>query len=250
MERVVLITGAKRIGEEIGRRLIEEGYNLSVIYRHSEEQVGRLKEFGKERGRGVLALKADLADRESFRAVVEETYRSFGRIDAFVHLASPYYRTPIGELKPEDLYNHFVPTLEAFLFLSKYCYEKMMKNEGEVKGRIVAFGDWAVEHTPYKDYSAYLISKGALHTSVKVLAKEFAPHVLVNCVALGPTLKAEEFEDEKWERILRNSPLKREVSLEDVLELTLFLLRAKSITGEIVRLDSGRHIAGSGLGSV
>jgi len=67
----------------------------------------------------------------------------------------------------------------------------MLLNSGRVRGRIIAFGDWAVEHTPYRDYCAYFISKGALHTAVRVLAREFAPDVLVNCIALGPTLKAE-----------------------------------------------------------
>jgi len=62
----------------------------------------------------------------------------------------------------------------------------MLRNNGHVKGRIIAFGDWAVINTPYKNYVSYFISKGALHTAVKVLAKELAPHILVNCIALGP----------------------------------------------------------------
>ncbi len=248
MEKTAIITGTKRIGRLIAERLLSRGYNLCVVYRRSKEGVKIIEEIAKGSGRKVLTLKADLSNPSTYEEVVERTYEEFGRIDAFVHLASPYYRTPMEKVSREDFYNHFIPIAEAFLFISKLAYKKMFQNEGNIKGRIVAFGDWAVEHTPYRNYTAYFISKGALHTAVKVLAKEFAPHVLVNCIALGPTLKAEELDDKAWERILRNTPLKKEVSLNDVVDITEFLLNAESITGEIIKLDSGKHLAGSGSG--
>jgi NAD(P)-dependent dehydrogenase (short-subunit alcohol dehydrogenase family) len=248
MEKVALITGIRRVGKEIARRLLEKGYGLSVVYKSSSEEVKELEKIAGELGGNLLPLKVDLSDPDSYSSIVEKTVSHFGRIDAFLHLASPYFRTPIVSLSREDFYTHFLPIAEAFLFISRDVFREMLKNEGAVKGRIVAFGDWAVEHTPYKNYSAYFISKGALHGAVKVLAKEFAPHVLVNCVALGPTLKAEDLTDEEWRRIINNTPLKRPVQLEDVISLVDFFLRAESITGEIVLLDGGRHIAGSGTG--
>jgi len=247
MEKTAIITGIKRVGREVAKRLLEEGYNLSVVYLSSEEEAKEIERTAKELGRDTLLLKRDLSVYGSFSDIVESTHRHFGRVDAFVHLASPYYRTPIKSLTGKDLHNHLAPIAEAFLFIAKHAYEKMLLNEGNIKGRIVAFGDWAVECTPYRDYTAYFIAKGALHTAVKVLAKEFAPSVLVNCLALGPTLKAEGLSDEEWERILKNTPLRRKVSLKDVVNLVSFLLQAESITGEIVNVDSGRHIAGSGI---
>lgn len=250
MGKVALITGTRRIGQRIALELLENGYDLSVVYRSSESSVKVISEEGKKRGRKVLLIREDLSDPESYKRIIEETVEVLERIDAFLHLASPYNRTPIEGLNREELYEHFIPIAEAFLFLSKLSYREMMKNKGEVKGRIVAFGDWAVEHTPYRGYSAYFIAKGALHTAVKVLAKEFAPHVLVNCVAPGPVIRPEDMDPDSWRRILSRTPLKREVSLEDIASLTLFFLKTESVTGEIVKVDSGRHIAGSGLGSV
>ena len=235
---------------EIAKALLERGYHLSVIYRGSGEGALRIEKIGREMRRNVLMLRGNLSDEEFCRDAVEITFRELGRIDALVHLASPYFRTPVENLSEEEIQEHFKPIAQAFLILSKEAYRRMLSNEGDIKGRIVAFGDWAVECTPYRNYSAYFVAKGALHTAVKVLAKEFAPHVLVNCIALGPTLKAEDLTEEEWERILRNTPLKRTVSIEDVLRLTEFLLSAESITGEIINLDSGRHIAGSGISSV
>lgn len=245
--KVALITGVRRIGKEVAKALIDRGYSLSVVYRFSEEAVEELAEYSKGKNVKVKALRADLCDYESYENLVKETYEEFGRIDAFLHLASPYERREITKTTREDLYYHFVPIAEAFFFISIECYKVMLKNEGNVKGRIVAFGDWATDTSPYKGFGAYFVAKGALHTAVKVLAKEFAPHVLVNCVALGPVIKAENYSEEEWGKILLRTPLRREVSLKDVVNTTLLLLETESITGEIIRVDGGRHLAGSGV---
>ncbi len=241
MKKTVLITGIKRIGGYICEYLLSKGYNVSAVYRRSAEHV---KDIDRE---NLLLIRADLSDSDICKEVVNKTWERFGRIDAFIHLASPYYRTPWSKITEESLYDHFKPIVEAFLFISKYCADYMLKNEGGVRGRIIAFGDWAVTNTPYKGYVSYFVSKGALHTAVKVLAKELAPHILVNCIALGPVLRAEGMSEEEWEGLLKRTPLRRKVPLEDIGLLVDYLLKVESMTGEIINLDSGRHIAGSGV---
>ncbi len=244
MAKTAIITGVRRIGGEVARALLEEGYNLVVVYRTESTPVKALEKEGKGR---VLGVRADLSLEESYQEVVDKTLGEFGRVDAFVHLASPYVKLPLQETGIEELEHHIRPIAYAFFVISKRLFDVMQRNEGRVKGRIVAFGDWAVERTPYRNYSAYFIAKGALHTAVRVLAKEFAPSVLVNCIALGPVLIPEGMDEGKWEEILRRTPLRRQVSLKDVVELTLLLLRTESMTGEIIHLDGGRHLAGSGV---
>ncbi len=237
----VIVTGIRRIGKEICKHLLEKDFCVSAVFRQSEESVKELEAYGDR----FLPIRADLKDSSSYMYIVEETVERFGKIEAFIHLASPYYKTHITDLESSEFYDHFKPILEAFLFIAKHCYEYMRNNEGAVKGRIIAFGDWAVEKTPYKNFSAYFISKGALHTAVKVLAKEFAPHVLVNCIALGPVLKPEGMKEEEWERLLQNTPLMKEVPMRDILGLVDYLLEVEGMTGEIITLDSGRHIRGA-----
>jgi len=245
--KVALITGVRRIGKEIAKALIDKGYSLSVVYRFSRNAVDELIEYAKDKNIKVKALQADLCDYGSYEKLVKETYEEFGRIDAFVHLASPYERKGITKTTREDLYYHFIPIAEAFFFISIECYKLMLRNEDNVKGRIVAFGDWATNISPYRGFGSYFVAKGALHTAVKVLAKEFAPHVLVNCVAPGPVMKAENYSEEEWKKILSRTPLRREVSIKDVVNTTHLLLETESITGEIICVDGGRHIAGSGV---
>lgn len=239
-----ILTGVRRIGYYIAKRLLAEGWTVGLVYRSPSEEVKELTQSFPEQ---THLVKADLFYAEEGLRAVKELVERLERVDAFLHLASPYEPTPIEELTEEDIQHHFKPIAQSFLLMAKEIYPVMLKNKERTKGRIVAFGDWATNTTPYKNYSAYFVAKGALHTAVKVLAKEFAPHVLVNAIALGPTLKPKDFSDERWQEYINKTPLKREVSLEDVVELTLFLLRVESMTGELINLDSGRHIAGECL---
>ncbi len=239
-----LITGIRRIGFEVSKRLIDKGYSLVVVYKSSEERAKELFALAREKGSVVVPIRADLSDPDAYEGIVNTALEGLGGLDAFIHVAGPYYPTPLEELKREDVYHHFVPTTEAFLMLGRLIYRAMLSNPSELKGRIVAFGDWATNTTPYRHYSAYFISKGALHTAVKVLAKELAPHVLVNAIALGPTLKPDGFSEERWQEYIDKTPLRRAVSLKDVVSLTEFLLEVESMTGEIINLDSGRHVSG------
>lgn len=239
--KVLLITGIRRIGYELAKELLKEGYSLAVVYKTSKDKAESLKEFGE-----VLPIQADLSEPKEWDKIVEESVKFFGRVDGFIHLASPYFPKDILELDVKDFYTFLSPIAEAFFFISQKLYPIFLQNKDQVKGRIIAFGDWAIE-CPYRNYSAYFVAKGALHTAVKVLAKEFAPHVLVNGIAPGPVLKAENYTDEEWKKILDKTPLKREVPISDIVNVVKYLLNAGGITGEIIKLDGGRHLSGTGI---
>ncbi|MCS7171778.1 MAG: SDR family oxidoreductase [Aquificaceae bacterium] len=240
MKRAI-ITGIRRIGYHIARSLLTKDWSLGLVYKTSEEVFENLRnEFGQR----VVGIKADLAKWEEAQRSVRELVSILGGLDALLHISSPYEPTPLEDLREEHLDFHFRPIAQAFMAMSKEAYPYMLKNTGDIKGRIVTFGDWATNTTPYRNYSAYFLAKGALHTAVKVLAKELAPHILVNAIALGPTLKPPDLPEEKWQDYINRTPLKRPVALEDVVNLTNLLLEVECMTGEIIMLDSGRHVAG------
>ncbi|MFN3870389.1 MAG: SDR family oxidoreductase [Aquificaceae bacterium] len=237
----VIITGVRRIGYEIARSLLSKGWLVGIIYKTTQDPYQKLlEEFGDR----VFAYRGDLGLWEDAQRCVWDLSERMGGVDAFIHLASPYEATPLEEVKEKDVEEHFKPIAQAFLVMCKELKPIMLKNSTEIKGRIVAFGDWATNTTPYRNYSAYFLAKGALHTAVKVMAKELAPSILVNAIALGPTLKPPELSEEKWQEYINKTPLKRAVSLKDVVKLTEYLLEVESMTGEVLFLDSGRHVAG------
>ena len=229
----IIITGARRIGLYVAKRFIEEGKDVALIY-NSKNPCDELK--------GAFCIKRDLSEDSS--GIANMVYEKFGKIEAFIHMASPYYRVPLEEFDIKEYRYYNAVIVESFLNISVEAFKIMLKNEGDIKGRIIAFGDWAIMHTPYKDYMPYFVAKAGLHGAVLTLAKEFAPHVLVNALALGPVLKPEDMEDEEWERIIKNTPLKKEVSLEDIFDVLELFTKTTSITGAILPVDGGRHIKG------
>ena len=79
----------------------------------------------------------------------------------------------------------------------------------------------------------------------RALAVELAADgILVNTIAPGPTVRPPDITEEDWAAtVVSRTPLRRESSVDDIVELAVTLLRSDTITGEVIRVDSGRHIA-------
>jgi NAD(P)-dependent dehydrogenase (short-subunit alcohol dehydrogenase family) len=125
----------------------------------------------------------------------------------------------------------------------------MRRNPGPTRGHIIMFTDWAAGETPYRNYLPYLTSKAAIDFMTRAFAVELAPHgILVNAIAPGPTMRPPDFSPEDWaRRVVDRTPLRRESSPGEIAEMIVTLLRGETITGETIRIDSGRHLAGPGV---
>jgi len=247
MARIVL-TGVRRIGQVIGSQLLRDGYDLVVIYHTSREAGESLWEEGRTLGRRVDLIHADLSrPGEGKRAAVQA--RQGGPVQGLVHLASPYRRVPLGTVEAQDLLEHFYAIAGSLVEMVQVFREDVNPQEPRVQFHAVVFGDWAVDTSPYRDYLPYFLAKGALHAAVRALAKEMAPWGVVNAIAPGPVWRPPDLPESAWHKVLRKTPLRREVALDDLVAMTRFLLSTTSITGEVIRMDGGRHLAGSGLRS-
>jgi 3-oxoacyl-[acyl-carrier protein] reductase len=125
----------------------------------------------------------------------------------------------------------------------------MQGNPGPTRGHIVFFGDWAAGETPYIDYLPYLTAKAAVHFMTRAFALELAPHgILVNTISPGPTVQDPALvSSAEWKAALAQTPLHRESSADEMAEMVATLLKLETMTGESIRVDSGRHIAGTAL---
>jgi NAD(P)-dependent dehydrogenase (short-subunit alcohol dehydrogenase family) len=249
--KVAVITGIRRIGFYVAQYLLNQGYNLAVLYRNSSAETEALKNYAKRLNLEVVTFKVDLSKPETYLGVPEKVYNHLGRIDLLLNVASPFGKTDLFKTTPGEFESYWKPIVEASFFLSREAARFMLLNTGEVKGRIVNFGDWAtVFGNPYKNFSSYLIAKGGLDTLTKVLAVELAPHILVNEIALGPVLPPVINGKEKTERwnnyIEQKTLLKKPVGLEDVLAAVDFFIKTKSVSGEILTLDAGQRFVGKG----
>ena len=241
--KVVLITGgAKRVGAATCRRLHSAGANIMLHYRVSAGEARLLQaELNHQRKDSVALIQADLLDIAKLPAMVEQTVQSFGRLDALVNNASSFFQTPVGEITAAAWEDLIGTNLRAPLFLSQAAAPALKKSQGA----IVNITDIHAER-PLKNYVVYSVAKAGLVGLTRSLARELAPEVRVNAIALGPILwpDDESFDELSRQRIISHTPLKREGTPEDIAKAVHFLLaEATYVTGETINVDGGRHVA-------
>jgi 3-oxoacyl-[acyl-carrier protein] reductase len=192
-------------------------------------------------------IQADLTVESEVKNAVAEAKRQLGDLSFCVNMASDYPRVRYEQLDAAA-WDHGIAAARGNFLLALHASRAMMANEGPTRGHLVFFGDWAAQETPYEDFLPYLTAKAAIHFMARAFALELAPHgILVNAVLPGPTARIDEIVgSEEWEKALARTPLHRESSEEEIAEVVATILKLETMTGENIRVDSGRHIAGSG----
>lgn len=243
--KVALITGAaRRIGAEIAQTLHHAGMNVVLHYNASEEDAVKLSEqLNKIRAHSSMAVRADLQEAESEKALIQRAVKVWGRLDVLVNNASRFYRTTIGEVTEyawDDLMNS---NFKAPFFLSQAAAPLLAANQG----CIVNITDLHAER-PLVDYSVYCLSKSGLMMLTKVLAKELGPQVRVNSVAPGAIMWPEgknTLTDMEKQKIIDRTIMKRAGTAEDIAKAVLFFVRdADYVTGQMLNVDGGRMLFG------
>ena len=91
-------------------------------------------------------------------------------------------------------------------------------------------------------HSSVASSKGAIEGLAKSLAAEFAPKIRVNGISPGPTLKSTNQTDKQFLSQIARTPLKRQVELDEINLAIEYLIKNKSVTGDVLTIDSGQSL--------
>ncbi|MCX6537802.1 MAG: SDR family NAD(P)-dependent oxidoreductase [Acidobacteria bacterium] len=238
----VLITGPKRIGAVLAKALAERGADVALSYNQSREEAEQAAAAVRDAGRRAACIKADLAKADDCRALVAETMKQLGRLNVLVNMASIYTSTPFDELTDAQWDRGLAVDLRAAFLCASAAVPHMRKVGG---GRIVNFADWlpASGRTRYKGYLAYYVAKGGVIALTEALALELAEHqILVNAIAPGPILAPPGMDDDELNAVVQATPLGRWGGAGEVAKAVLFLIETDFITGEVIRVDGGRHL--------
>lgn len=243
----VLIAGARRVGAVVAHRLAAEGMRTALTYRNSAAEAQALAaELAPVTG-PVPVLQADLVDEASVVALVAAAQQELGGLYAVVNLASDYHGDALEALDAAA-WDRSMAAAKASYLLALHAGRALAANPGPTRGHLILFSDWAARDTPYRGYVPYLTAKASIEFMTRAFAAELAPHgILVNAIAPGPTMRPPDITPESWQNdVLAHTPLGRESSPEDIAEMIAALLKTESVTGEVIRVDAGRHIAGPG----
>jgi len=247
--RGALLVGTRRIGAVVAQRLAREGVALAIGYRSSRAEAEGLREAVAQYATKAVVVQGDASVEADAQRMVGEAADALGGLSFLVNLASDYPRTPYEELDGAS-WDRAMGTARGSYLLAVAASRQMLRNPGPTRGHIVLFSDWAARETPYRGYLPYLTAKAAVDFMTRAFAVELAPHgILVNAVAPGPTVRPPDMAPEAWARLVeRQTPLRRESSPDEIAEVIATLLKSETITGETVRIDAGRHLAGPGAG--
>ncbi len=239
-DKTALVTGAaNRLGAQVARTLHQNGANLIIHYRHSAAAAEALvATLNRERPGSALALGADLADDGDIERLGRSAREAFVGLDLLVNNASSFYPTPIGSIDRSAFDDLVASNFRAPLMLAQACLPALRASRGSIVNLVDIYAS-----KPLKQHSVYCAAKAANQMLVKSLALELAPEVRVNGVAPGAILWPESDDDETYRQsMLERIPLGRTGTPKDIAAAVLFLATSHYISGEIIRVDGGRHI--------
>lgn len=226
--RRVLVVGATgRLGVAIARGLAKRG-DLVAITARDANKLEALADTLETLGPRPRTICADLREHDAPDIIANKLIAT-GGVDDVVLACGPFPRTPLEELRREDLESTLTVHAIAPLLLVSALADELGKRDGAV----VALADAGVTR-PYINHVAYLTAKGALQTGLRALAVELAPRVRVNIIALGIVADPEADADPlRTHRLAARSPLGRFGTPAEVVHAVLSLLDATWSTGEI-----------------
>jgi 3-oxoacyl-[acyl-carrier protein] reductase len=240
--RVAIVTGGGGgLGEGICGALAAADAAVAAVD-VAREDAERVAERISSNGARCVALEADVSDRRSTEAMVENVVGEFGGVDILVNNAAIYPLRPWTEIEEEEWDRVMAVNLKGYFLCARAVFPHM-RDRGD--GRIVNvasitfFIGWA-------GFLDYVSSKGAVIGFTRTLAREVgADGVTVNAVSPGafPTAAERVHPDQEAlnRRILEQQCLKRRGTPEDVGNLVTFLASdaASFITGQTIMIDGG-----------
>ena len=239
--RAAVVTGGGRgIGAATAVALAEAGADVVVSSRTGSE----LSEVAKrieDAGRRAVAVEADLSDLDAAAGLAEAAADAFGRLDIVVNNVGGTIPRPFAQTSPrymEEAFHFNVSTAHALtraaLPLLLAGGSGAVVNISSVMGRVSGRG-----------YLAYGTAKAALSHYTRLAARDLAPTVRVNAIAVGSVAtSALEFvlaDDSTRTTMEDATPLRRLGDVDDIAATVLFLASDASayLTGKVIEADGG-----------
>ncbi|GCD52733.1 SDR family oxidoreductase [Acetobacter pasteurianus] len=228
-KKVLVIGGSRGIGAAIVKRLTHDGASVSFTWAGS-----RTKSEELARQTGAEAIQADATNRSEMLSVV----RNAGPIDIFVFNAGICIAGDPLTLNPDDVDRMIDINIRA----AYHCAVEVARSMPD-GGRIILLGSTNANRVPFKGLAAYSMTKSALQSMVRGLARDFGErHITVNVIQPGPTDTDMNPANGPQADLMHSvMAIKEHGSADDVAAYVSFLASnaARGITGAMQTIDGG-----------
>jgi enoyl-[acyl-carrier protein] reductase I len=241
------VANERSIAWGIASAAAEAGAELAFTYQ-GEALEKRVRPLADSVGSKII-VPCDVTDDASLEAAFDTITKEWGELDFVVHAIAFSDKNELDGLYLNTTRENFKRTMDISVFsftaVSRLAAPLMKKG-----GSLLTLTYYGAERV-MPHYNVMGVAKAALEASVRYLAADMGKdNIRVNAISAGPikTLAASGIGDFryilKWNEL--NSPLRRNVTIEDVGRSGLFLLSelGSGVTGEVLHVDAGYHTVG------
>jgi pteridine reductase len=217
------------LGKSFTLTLARLGYDIVLHYHSALDEARQTQVEIESLKRRVTLAPADLTQPDEIYSLVS----NLRSLDVLVNSAAFLPSGQVESLALETWNTTLDLNLRAPFLLAQGCATKMTDG-----GLIVNITDVGAQKA-WSRYPSYTVSKAALESLTKILARALAPKIRVNAIAPGFVLQSDIVPAEEWERLISRVPLKRPARSEEVASALEFLIKNEYITGQTIVVDGG-----------
>ena len=231
--------GARRSGRALAQACAEAGYDVAIHVRNASDDADAAAGQVRSAGRKAAILSCDLRKEPALVALVGEAETELGPVTLLVNSASVFEEDSLETLNRASWDLHMDTNLRAPLVLSQAFARRLPADR---EGLIVNILDQRVwRSTP--EFFSYTLSKAALWNATRMMAQALAPRVRVNAIGPGPTLQSIHQDADAFAEEANGTLMGRPVAPAEIAQTLRYLIDAASVTGQMIAVDSGQHLA-------
>jgi 3-oxoacyl-[acyl-carrier protein] reductase len=239
--KFALVTGASRgIGAAIAKRLAADGADVAITYARDAKSADAVVKAIEATGRKAFAIQADAADAATVKSAVDQTAKSFGRIDILINNAGTAIPKLFADTSIEELDTMINLNFRGVMISTLAALPHIPDN-----GRIISIGSCVGEKNMTPGLAAYGATKGAVKMFTQGLSREVGERgITVNNVEPGPIDTDLNPAAGDWAAPqIANTALKRYGHVNEVAALVAFIAStdAAYITGANLNVDGGTN---------
>ncbi len=244
-----LVTGAgHRLGRAMALYLAGRGYDVAVHYAQSKDAALEVVAQIEAMGRSAVALQADLLDDASTEALFPQAVAALGGpVTCLINNASIFEYDTVTSATRDSWDRHMGSNLRAPFVLTQAMAAQGLtpeidaQAEPKATGLIINMIDQRVRKlTP--EFMTYTLAKMGLWALTQTSAQALAPHIRVNAIGPGPTLRGSRQSDAHFAAQRRNTVLGRGADPADITAALGYFLDAPGVTGQLLCVDGGQHL--------